>query len=220
MNRQMRRATGLKIPLIEDYVIAVHEAGHAVGRILAADELGHLPETVITFIEMGPGPASRVPNCQATVYGPMHSKELNAVFQQCVKDVPTDQWTNKHYQEALTLAREEGIDVDRWLKGQLFWTVLGPAAEAMYTGKTLYDVWHGPQSANDFKDAVHQSIRAGLTHGEITAAIEASFNRAEADLNEPNIQLAIYALADALPVAGRMSGKKAHRIIMTALAGK
>jgi hypothetical protein len=38
-------------------------------------------------------------------------------------------------------------------------------------------------------------------------------------VNQPNVRRAIYALAESLPLVGRMSGTKAHRIIAKTLAG-
>src|SRR4051812_29697130 len=124
MNRQQRRASGTHKTAKLDPVIAIHEAGHAVARILAADQLGRPPEEVISYIEVGSGKVlgnsafdeTITLRVQATVYGPMLSNEIQATFKRTVADTPKEQITNKHIEAALVLAREEGVNVDGWLK--------------------------------------------------------------------------------------------------------
>ncbi len=54
MNRSQRRAAGAKGRVGKlDRVVAVHEAGHAVARILVADDFGLPPEKMISDIAAG-----------------------------------------------------------------------------------------------------------------------------------------------------------------------
>lgn len=223
MNRRERRATGAHKKTAKlDPIIAIHEAGHAIARILAADQLGLPPAEVISYIEVGSGKitgnSAVDPNVifkvQATVYGPMFSNELMALFRKMVAGGQP----GNDISALLKAARAEGAGVDGWLRGRMLWTVFGSAAEAMYTGKPISEVWNSPESEGDFQAAVEDGIRAGLSTEQIRQFIAEAIARAEDYLTQPNVRRAVYALADALPPVGRMSGKKAYKIIKTALA--
>ena len=68
----------------------------------------------------------------AIVYGPTLSEALQSVFNRTVASTPLGQQLNSSpIAAALKVAREEGADVDSWLKGRMLMTVLGPSAEAI-----------------------------------------------------------------------------------------
>lgn len=221
MNRRERRTAGVSKTVKLDRVIAVHEAGHAVARILAADRLGQPREKVISHIDVGPHSstfsASKV-LVQATTYGPTFSEDLQKVFNRTVAEIPKEQLSHKHIEVALGVARAEGVDVDGWLKGRMLMTVFASVAEAMHTGRAISEVWNSPESEGDFRGAVEDGVRAGLSSEQIKVFIDRALAEAEALIALPEVRRAIYALADALPSAGRMSGRKAYRIVTKALA--
>jgi hypothetical protein len=89
MNRHQRRAAkpqGRNVSKL-DRVVAIHEAGHAVARILTAHDLGFSPDQAITYIEVGSrenlgvsvdGRAILI--SQAVTIGPTLSANIQSVF--------------------------------------------------------------------------------------------------------------------------------------------
>jgi hypothetical protein len=94
--------------------------------------------------------------------------------------------------------------------------VFASAAEAKHTEKTIHDVWTSYAADSDVKGAF--SAGFGLSTAEIEVLIEEAKDRAVALIQQPQIQSAIYALADALPNAGKLPGKRAGQIIARALS--
>jgi hypothetical protein len=89
MNRGQRRAAKAKEKVVKlNRVVAVHEAGHAVARILVADDFGLPPEKMISYIDVGLAQAvgnsffnkSMRMVAQATTFGPILSAELQSIF--------------------------------------------------------------------------------------------------------------------------------------------
>jgi hypothetical protein len=88
-NRRERlaaRAIARKRPT--DRVVAVHEAGHAVGRVLTAEQLGYSLEDAIDRIDVGVASGGRSVSLdgraklisQAVTFGPKFSRELSDFF--------------------------------------------------------------------------------------------------------------------------------------------
>jgi hypothetical protein len=123
MNRHERRAAkamakGQSI----DRVVAVHEAGHAVGRFLTAARLGHGPDTAVSYIEVHAAPISEGRESldgkaslryQATTFGPMFSRALDEfVMINALADGPRGEVPLKEVALILKKARGAGLDVD------------------------------------------------------------------------------------------------------------
>ena len=229
MNRHRRRAAkSLSRKVKLDRVVAVHEAGHAVARVLTADDLGLSSETAISCIEVGTGnPMGESIDSkmqlfsEAVTFGPMLSTDNNDAFKHITAGVPQDQISRQHIAEAVRLARSEGADIDKWLRAKLLIAVFASAAEAKHTQKSIRDVWTGYASEDDVRGAFNDGFLAGLSTSEkIEVFVEDAISRATVLIEQPHIQSAIYALADALPNSGKFPGKRAGQIIAKALFHK
>jgi hypothetical protein len=121
--------------------------------------------------------------------------------------------TNGEIRDALTVARSEGIDVDRWLKARMLIMTLASVAEAMYSGRSINEVWNSSASESDMLDAIQDGYRAGLADGQIDHFVREALERSEELIRQETVQRAIEALADAIPDQGRMPGCQAAFII-------
>jgi hypothetical protein len=228
MNRHQRRAAKTKhIDKKLDPVIAIHEAGHAVARVLSAEDFGLPAEKMISHIEVGNRQNMGVSHfdksvtttCQATTYGPTFSAELHSVFIRITKDIEPNKLTQQHIIDAVKLAKNEGIDIIRWLRARMLITTLGPVAEAAHTGRFVDDVWNSIECEGDQMGAVEEGKWAGLTNEQIVSNINEAIDRSVVLMGQTNVQRAVYALADALPISGKLKGQRAAFIITRALAG-
>ena len=104
MNRHQRRAaTAQSIDKKLDPVSAIHEAGHAVARVLSAEDFGRPAEKMISYIEVGTGPNMAVSQfdksvmlrLQATTYGPALSAELQAIFERTAAGIDPSKLTHQ-----------------------------------------------------------------------------------------------------------------------------
>jgi hypothetical protein len=226
MNRSERRAAKAKGNIRKlDRVVAVHEAGHAVARFLVADDFKRPPEEMIRYIEVGLTHAagdsffnkSVTPVAQATTFGATFSTELQAVIDRTAAVTGRNSITNEEIRDAFTVARSEGIDVDRWLRARLLIMTLASVAEAMHGGRSIDEVWNSPESESDLRDALRDGYRAGIADGQMAHFIREALERSEELIRQETVQRAIEALADALPDQGRIAGRRAAAIILHAL---
>jgi hypothetical protein len=227
MNRQQRRAAKAKGTVGKlDRVVAVHEAGHAVARVLVAADFGRSAEEMVAYIDVGT--AQKIGKshfdksvtlvAQATTYGPTLSVELQSVFDRMVKGLAPGSLTKKHIVDAIAVAKAEGIDVLPWLRARMLISTLASSAEAKHTGRSIHEVWNSLESEDDLKGAVEDGMYAGIPAVEIGSFIEEALERSEAIIQQANVQRAIHALADALPDQGRLTGRRTVFVINRALA--
>ena len=225
MNRHERRAAKAQAKSAKlDRVVAVHEAGHAVGRIISASDMGLEPTDAIAYIDIAPDtdPMTSFDKAvklesQATTFGPMISREIQAVWDRRHAEIPKAQWNLRAMPEVIKQAKDEGADIDKWLRAKMLMTVFGSMAEAKLTGKQFREVWDSYECEQDVKDAVRDGIMAGLETPEISAAIDAATVTALELIEQPNVWKAILALADRLPSHGRMLGTQASAIVLKEL---
>jgi hypothetical protein len=227
MNRHERRAAKAIRTVEMDRVAAIHEAGHAVARVLTASDLGLSSEEAISHIEVGIGNSMSESKdtkmqliSEAVTFGPKLSKDINAAFKRITAGVPQQQIGRQHIADAITLARSEGANIEKWLRARMLIAVFGSAAEAKYTQKTIGDVWTSYAAEGDLKGAFSDGALADLSTVAIELLIEDATRRATVLIEQPHIQSAIYALADALPNSGKLPGKRAGHIITQALSHK
>jgi hypothetical protein len=228
MNRHERRAAKALSRTVEiDRVVAVHEAGHAVARVLTASDLGLSSEEAISHIELGIGNSMGKSKdgkmqlmSEAVTFGPRLSKDIAAAFKRIAAGVPPDQIDRQHITDAVSLARSEGADIEKWLRAKMLIAVFGSAAEAKYTDKTIEDVWTSYAAEADRRDAFSEGVLAGLSTSDIEVLIEDAIRRAKVLIEHPQIQSAIHALADGLPNSGKLPGKRAVHIIAQVLFHK
>jgi hypothetical protein len=99
MNRHERRAAKAQSRTVEmDRVVAVHEAGHAVARVLTASDLGLSSEEAISHIEVGIGNSMAESKdgkmqlmSQAVTFGPMLSREIGAALKRITAGLPQNE---------------------------------------------------------------------------------------------------------------------------------
>ena len=160
MKRHERRAAKAKAKGQSiDRAVAVHEAGHAVGRFLTGARLGHGPETAISYIDVHAVPVAEGSQSfdgrmdlrtQATTFGPMLSKALEEFIRiDAFSDGPGGELPLKEVARILQKARGAGLDVDDWFRAKGFSNVLGPMAEAKFLGKPFESVWNDYCSEED-----------------------------------------------------------------------
>jgi hypothetical protein len=110
--------------------------------------------------------------------------------------------------------------VEKWLRAKLFIAVFASAAEAKHTQRKVRHVWSSYAAENDVWGSFSDGFLAGLSRSEIEVLTEDAITRAAAVIEQPEIQSAIYALADALPNSRKFPGRRAGQIIAKALSTK
>jgi hypothetical protein len=63
-------------------IVAVHEAGHAVARVLVAGELGYSLDEVISCIELGTNLRGRSVDGRSATEGPVFSRDIDEAARQ------------------------------------------------------------------------------------------------------------------------------------------
>jgi hypothetical protein len=230
MNRQQRRAAvkdARKQNRGAARVVAVHEAGHALGRYLTADVLGFQPEEAIAYIEVLFDPRPRASldgkatvSSSAVTFGRMYSRHMDEFLK--ANPVPQDAGRGHPItiDAEVKACRTGGVDVESWAGCKAFICMAGPAAEARFAGRPASDVVKSYECESDLRDAVRECMRAGKTAEEAQEVAKRALDKAEAVLAEPGHWRAVLALAESLPVAGRMQGRRAAAIIKQALEAK
>jgi hypothetical protein len=216
MNRHERRAAKARAPgRVVDRVVAVHEAGHAVGRILCADSLGWGAEKAVAYIDMSA--EHRDPEAEAATWGQFLSRPMVEFLQ--ANKPPEAFDTPRDGTEMLALfaeMRAAGIDVDVWYRARSIETLFGPVAEAKLTGRSVVDVLSGEGCKRDWGDLVYFGFICGIAEERLDEAIRENIDITERYIARPEMWRAVLALADELK-PGRMNGRVAAAIIARAL---
>ncbi len=222
MNRHERRAAKARLkkkPL--DKVTAIHEAGHAVARILTASELGYAPCDAVDYIECGPDrhlshSRTHLLESQATTKGPMFSADIAENQQDYIKGnggvLTYDDMVN-----IVAQAKAEGCDIKTWCQTKLAIIAAGPAAEAKYINKPIMEVFESVQCKYDKNDAIGHCLMAGLPKDSIDAMIEGVLATSAETVQHPEIWKAIEAVADMLPAVGRVEGRDVATVVQRAM---
>jgi hypothetical protein len=166
MNRHERRkASKLTRQMKLDRVVAIHEAGHAVARVLTADDMGLKPEEAVAWIEVGLDASARegcdgqnVLVSQATTYGPMFSREI----EQHTTKTPGTALTTDVLLDTVAKARKAGADIEAWLSARSLFTVFASVAEVKWLNVPFLKVWHSHGSESDVVDFARTALLAGL----------------------------------------------------------
>jgi hypothetical protein len=226
MNRQQRRAEARRARREKlDPAVAYHEAGHAVGRYLTAEECGVSVEKCITGIKVAPD-EDPVPSQDGT--GEL--VPLAATGGPMLPDAITEIMLREHpdggpMQIADTIAklRDSGrdmSDVDKWLRGRAVITMFGGIAEAAATGRNPRDVLRSYGCETDIRQFFGLCQIAGRTDPKEMADLRnEGAERAAELMQRPDVCAAIKAVAGCLPAFGRVDGKKIIAIIQEAMAG-
>ena len=233
MNRKQRRAAKAKARMrggrsTIDPIVSAHEAGHAIARYLTAAEMGYTPEKSISQITIS------APNAlpymgqsfdgKATLYsqavteGPMVSMEMDDSCKQVV--AATGRSVDEEFlSRVVSKARENGADIETWLRARALIAVMGSAVEAAATRKNIHDVLYGYECENDLNGFTRDCIAAQV-QDEVEKRIDDAVRRALEYLMRQDVCDAVNALATHLVKNGSTSGKTATRIIGGALESK
>ena len=242
MNRQQRRAARAKSKTVAvDPVVAIHEAGHAVARYLTAEMMGLSKEESVSSIdvhvarEMPKGKSvdgKMVTSVQATTFGPMFSKEIDAVrlamgTAKGWSDLPAKELAAKlnsleNMRELIETARDQGCDVGQWLRARAIIMVAGAAAESLYREVPWHEVWDGYEAEGDKRDLIGDLMSSGLADDELANAEYAEADAAYAWLrdriiNTPGVLDALNALASRINKPGTIPGNTVIEIIHRAI---
>ena len=220
MNRRARRACKVPKPQA-DRVTAVHEAGHAVARVLTASDMGFGPERAIEEIEIG-GSAVTVLGenrgglkleGQAITRGPMFSLDIMVHIDQ---PGPYDFAYLRH---VVMKAGAAGADTQKWLKAKALIMACGTAAEAKLLSVNFDTVWQRPAAAGDLGDIIRDCHLAGVDTPEaINAVSEEAADRAITLFERKDVWRAVLAVADILPAKGVVKGDRIARIVLASMA--
>ena len=227
MNRQQRRAARAKAKnATVDPVVAIHEAGHAVARYLTAEMMGLSKEESVSSIdvhvtqEMPKGKSvdgKMVTSAQATTFGPLFSKEIDAVRLAVStangwSDLPPEELAAKlntleNMRDLLETAREQGCDVEKWLRARAIIMVAGATAESLYREVPWHEVWDGYEAEGDKRDLIGDLMSSGLVHDELANAEYAEADAAFAWFRDkitgtPGVLDALNALASRINKPG------------------
>lgn len=135
MNRHQKRAARVKARGREvDRVTAVHEAGHAVARVLVANSLGWSAHEAIEHIDIDPAPVAMEVGAQkrwlqimGAVSGHFLSRPMEEFLQARMSAEALDARRDGTEMLALfTEMRAAGIDVDVWFHARSIEIVFGP----------------------------------------------------------------------------------------------
>jgi hypothetical protein len=150
MNRRDRRASRSPKPKL-DRAVAVHEAGHAVARVLTAADMGYAPEIAIQDIEIG-GSAVTVLGkntdglnieSQAIARGPIFSLDIMAHLSR------PPPYLDAYLRQVIMRAEASNADVTKWLKAKALIFACGTAAEAKLLGVPFDEVWQTVAAAGE-----------------------------------------------------------------------
>ena len=196
LNRHERRALKSKARTGLGGIVAFHEAGHACGRVLAAPDFELPPEEMIDWIEIGVEysistiAATTSLISLAVTYGPLLSGPLQLAIDE-QKNIGSEH-TVQTIAASISQARRDGVNVDRWLRGQLLQITMGPGAESRYRGVPIEAIWRSEAAAKDRADAVRACVTyAGLSPEQAEVRIGEALARAEFLVQEAKVFSAI-----------------------------
>ncbi len=111
------------------------------------------------------------------------------------------------------LGRAAGADIGRWFRARTFDAVSGSMAEAIFSKRAFYDVWHGYEAESDEESVVRDAVWAGIGTDEIKSTIRRMAVLSFCVMERPEVWAAVLALANKLPTVGTMKGVTAVEII-------
>jgi hypothetical protein len=247
MNRyQRRKAKALSRLAHKNHgptVVAVHEAGHAVAKVLAIGELGYSIDEAIEYIDMGSkeplapsADGKMMMHSQGVTFGKTFSKDIATASREFIQAYPSEDEmlpqgakaqeflllqgdeAQEFLSQSVALGRAAGADIGKWFRARVFDAVTGSITEAIITKQTFHDVWNGYQAESDQLSVVRDAKISGIALNEVKSAINRMAALSAYLMEKPEVWAAVLALANKLPTVGRMDGDKAVAIIAKALS--
>jgi hypothetical protein len=233
MNRQARRAAKAMarhtLKPKDHQIVAVHEAGHAIAKVMTAAELGYAAKEIIAHIDIGidqratPSADGKIMlRSQGVTVGPEFSKEISAAAEGIVKaavcstpgsEAQVLEGRREFRGRVLGAGRAAGADIAQWFRARVFDAVAGPMAEAIFTNQTFRDVfWEGYAAASDRGAIAVDAENSGIPVDQTISTIHKMAVLAAYVMQHTNVWTVVLALARKLPAAGRMEGHDAVTI--------
>lgn len=220
MNRNAKRAAQAQARTTPiDRVTAVHEAGHAVGRLLTAKAMGFPFDEAVHSIEIGTGPGWQSPDgqvvltSQAICYGPALSRDLQDAYRRAY---PAREPINADdlYSRLAGVGTAEQREVSA--RAKMLIIAMGPAAEARMLRARWKNVVLSDACAADRIDLGREGRLRGLEGDELIRAINAVGSRAMELVANPSVWRAIDAIA--VNLKRDLSGKRVASLAARFLA--
>lgn len=189
-------------------VTAVHEAGHAVARVLSIGRVGITNENAIRWIEMDEG----TPHCSVFEL-PLGMPGLKEYGEREGIREGTP-WTVEQWRKLFSFM---GIDPLEWASVRLFELTAGAAAQAKLTGASFGLVWHDYGCSDDRQNVIETCQRIGLNGSEATKLFAERAEEACIVMDKTGVWRAVVTLAERLPITGRMPGDNVISIVQNAL---
>jgi hypothetical protein len=210
MNRNARRAAQAQARTrTVDRVTAVHEAGHAVARLLTAEDMGLPFDRAVHSIEIGTGPSWRssdgriVLNSQAICYGPAVSRELQVAYKLKYPDcepISADELNAR----LLNVGTAEQRAVSG--RAKMVITAMGAAAEARLSDTSWEKVFLSDACLADRMDFNREARLSGLGDDRMVDALTTVGSKVVKLVAMAEVWGAIGAIASA--IKGGLSGKQ------------
>ncbi|MFC3326070.1 hypothetical protein [Mesorhizobium cantuariense] len=223
MNRNARRAARAQARTrAVDHITAVHEAGHAVGRLLTAEEMGFPFDQAVHSIEIGTGPSWRsadgraVLNSQAICYGPAVSLDLQVAYRQAYpgREVISADELNARLLDVGT-TEQRAVSA----RAKMIITAMGAAAEARLSGASWDEVFFSEACFADRMDFNRAARLHGLGDGHIVDALQDVGSKVVELVWRADVWSSIGAIA-AAAMKGSLSGKQVAMLAVPCLAGR
>ena len=233
LNRHERRATQAKARNAGNSgtsIVAVHEAGHAVAKVLAAGELGYGIRDIISRIEMKTSDrwknsvdGKALTRIQAVTFGPKFSADIATASNDFVGTYPQQhgevggRQVHEFNSKIIALGRAAGADIGKWLFARTFDGVSGPMAEAIVSNRPFYEVWNGHKLDGDLMSVIADGKISGIEIREIKTFMEETAALSALVMDDPKVWAAVLALAKTLARVDQMDGSKVISIITRVL---
>jgi hypothetical protein len=230
MNRKERRAAMARVRSSKNVIgpdgdfraLAIHEAGHAVARVLTAEDFGYSREDAVNCIEVGGHTGitttadGHINIPDAITLAPRLSRELEEAARAEGLFEMGDP-LSEDLKQSLKRSREAGRDVDRWLKAMLLICVAGPLAEAKFLHRDPKDVLDGHRAQFDITEAQDSCALAGHMD-DMNELIETAVNDGWQMLHDAKTWAAVEAVADLIPGSKKVPGKLIASAVSRAMA--
>ena len=234
MNRHQRRAAQAKARNAgksgTSRIVAVHEAGHAVAKVLAAGDLGYGFGQIISRIEMKPSDSweksvdgKALTRTQAVTFGPKFSVDILIASNDFIGTYLSEhgevggRQVHEFNSKIIELGRAAGADIGKWLFARTFDGVSGSMAEAIVSNRPFYEVWNGRESEGDLWSIIEDCKISGTENRKITTLIEETAALSALVMDDPKVWAAVLALAKTLARVDQMDGSKVISIITRVL---
>jgi hypothetical protein len=199
--------------------VAIHEAGHAVAKLVVAGEMGLTLDKAISQIEIAseviatPGEGA-CPRTQGVTYGPMFSREITEASQHVLSAVVN----NATVRAQVDAARTAGADIDRWFRARVFDGVSGCMAEALSRRMSFHDVWTSDEAAGDMATTLCDADIAQISERDVERTIDRMAALSALVLGKSAVWRAVRGLAKTLQRRPVTKGTRAVAVVKSSLS--